>query len=189
MANRSEPSSEDSRRILTSSSGRGLQVSLKRSGVSSIPNSSALGTANTNRTPPSSRGSAKINWLFHSTRPEAEEELADVDWKRGNGPAGNRRRLQFVHYNEIKQASKSIPRRDFNVNKVVSLLQGNLRAFSGRDSGGAATAGKDVHRGPCIVGSGRHCRYVDGGIHKSRVIKIVCGEGGSQRRSAQSQIL
>ena len=92
MVNRSEPPPLDLRRILTSSSGNGLQVSPKRSGVSSIPNSSALGTANTNRTPPSAKGSAKINWLFHSPKPAAEAELADglsptnADWKTVNGP-------------------------------------------------------------------------------------------------------
>lgn len=35
---------------------------------------------------PSSKGSAKIKRLFPSPSLAAEEELADADWKTGNGP-------------------------------------------------------------------------------------------------------
>ena len=72
----------------------------------------------------------------------------------------------------------SILRLDVNGDEVVPLFQRNLRTSAGVSSGCAANTGKDVHCGPCIVGSGRHCRYVEGVIHKSGVIMIVCGKDG-----------
>ena len=152
IVKRSWPLPLDSRRIWASSSGKGRQVSPKRSGVCSIPNSSTAGTANTNRTPPSSKGSAKINWLFHSPSPATEaEELADrlsptdADWKTGNGPPDVGGASAFVTL--VRGLSRSAFGNDVDGDNVVSLFKRNLRAFSGRSSGGAATAGKDAHRG------------------------------------------
>ena len=91
MVNRSWPSTLSSRIISNSSSANGRQFPPSISGVVSILNSSAE-TRKTNLTPPSDRVSAKINWLFHSPRPAAEEELADglsptdADRKTGSLP-------------------------------------------------------------------------------------------------------
>ena len=149
--NRSWPSTLDSLIALNSSSVNRRHSPDSRSDLSSIWNSSA-GTRKTNRTPPFSRGSAKMNWLFHSPRPATEEELADglsptdADWKTGitppprrRGRRGRKRRKGNDTPSPKRHRSMSLGRsfQAFSQFKIGSLFPSNSSAFTrqkGKDS-------------------------------------------------------